>query len=58
MAEKATIGLGVRTADPSTALRSGRDDKGRGVTFRKVSDLDGQCFEWLGCEDWKSLAKH
>jgi hypothetical protein len=33
---------GEITADPSTALRSGRDDKGRAVTFRKVSDLDGQ----------------
>jgi hypothetical protein len=33
---------GERTAGPSTALRSGRDDKGRAVTFRKVSDLDGQ----------------
>jgi len=30
-----------RTADPSTSLRFGRDDKGRAVTFRKVSDLDG-----------------
>jgi hypothetical protein len=30
------------TADPSTALRSGRDDKERAVTFRKVSELDGQ----------------
>jgi hypothetical protein len=33
--------LGGRTADPSTALRFGRDDKGRGVTFRKVNDWDG-----------------
>src|SRR5271155_784449 len=33
----------------------GRDDKGRGVTFRKASDLDGQCFEWLGCEDCRPL---
>ena len=30
------------TADPSTALRSGRDDKGRTVTFRKDGDSDGQ----------------
>jgi hypothetical protein len=28
-----------RTADPSTALRSGRDDKGRGVT--QVGVLEG-----------------
>jgi hypothetical protein len=26
---------------------SGRDDKGRGVTYRGVSDLDGQSFEPL-----------
>jgi hypothetical protein len=31
-----------RTAGPSTALRSGRDDKGKGGYFRKVSDSDGQ----------------
>jgi putative endonuclease len=30
------------TADPSTALRSGRDDKGREVAFRKSSDSDGK----------------
>jgi putative endonuclease len=30
------------TADPSTALRSGRDDRGRAVTLRKISDSDGQ----------------
>jgi hypothetical protein len=37
-------GYSATTADPSTALlrSSGRDDKGRAVTFRKVSDLDGQ----------------
>jgi hypothetical protein len=34
-------GYSAKTADPSTALRSGRDDKGSAVTFRKVSDLDG-----------------
>jgi hypothetical protein len=28
------------------ARSSGRDDKGRGVTFRKFSDLDGQSY---GC---------
>jgi hypothetical protein len=31
-----------RTADPSTSLRFGRDDKGRVVTSRKVSELDGE----------------
>ena len=31
-----------RTADPSTTLRFGRDDKGRAVTFRKGGDLDGR----------------
>jgi hypothetical protein len=33
-----------RTAGPSTALlrSSGRDDKGNGVTFWKIGDLDGQ----------------
>jgi hypothetical protein len=57
MAEKGSIGLGARTADPSTALlRScGRDDKGRGVTFRKVSDSDGKGWERLLCEDRRSL---
>jgi hypothetical protein len=37
----------AKTADPSTALRSGRDDKGRGVAYRKVSDPDGQSYEPL-----------
>jgi hypothetical protein len=57
VAEKGSIGLGVRTADPSTTLlrSSGRDDKGRRVTFRKVRDLDGQSFEMLVCEDCRSL---
>jgi hypothetical protein len=32
----------AKTADPSTSLRSGRDDKGRAVTFRKGGDLDGR----------------
>jgi hypothetical protein len=38
-----------RTADPSTALlrSSGRDDKGRAVTFRKGGDLDGRSWEQL-----------
>ena len=31
-----------RTADPSTSLRFGRDDKGRAATFRTFSDLDGR----------------
>jgi hypothetical protein len=35
----------AKTAGPSTALRSGRDDKGKVVTFRKISDLDGQSYE-------------
>jgi hypothetical protein len=35
-------GYSAATADPSTALRSGRDDKGEGGYFRKVSDSDGQ----------------
>ena len=34
-------GYSVKTADPSTALRFGRDDKGRAVTLRKDSDSDG-----------------
>ena len=32
----------MKTADPSTALRSGRDDKGGGGTFIEVSELDGE----------------
>ena len=32
----------VKTADPSTALRSGRDDKGGGVAFSEVSEWDGE----------------
>jgi hypothetical protein len=31
-----------KTAGPSTVLRSGRDDKGRAVTSRKIGDFDGQ----------------
>jgi hypothetical protein len=46
-----------RTADPSTSLRSGRDDKGRTVAFRKVSDLDGQSYERTLCEDRGSLLR-
>ena len=32
----------AKTADPSTSLRYGRDDKGRAVTFRKGGDPDGR----------------
>jgi hypothetical protein len=32
----------AKTADPSTALRFGRDDKGRGGCFRKICDWDRQ----------------
>jgi hypothetical protein len=35
----------AKTADPSTALRSGRDDKGRGFSFRKGGESDGQSWE-------------
>jgi hypothetical protein len=41
------IGCSAKTADPSTALRSGRDDKGRAVTLQKASDSDGQNQERL-----------
>jgi hypothetical protein len=40
----------ANTAGPSTALRYGRDDKGRAVTFRKIGDLDRQGYERLLCE--------
>jgi hypothetical protein len=40
----------AKTAGPSTALRYGRDDKGRAVTFRKIGDLDSQGYERLLCE--------
>ena len=45
----------ANTADPSTALRSGRDDKGRVVTYRKASDWDGQSYEPLLREHCRSL---
>jgi hypothetical protein len=35
------IGCSAKTADPSTALLSGRDDKGKAVTCRKDGELDG-----------------
>jgi hypothetical protein len=49
-------GYSPSTSDPSTTLlrSSGRDDKGRGVTFRKISDLDGQGFKQMLCEDRRS----
>src|SRR5277367_6275789 len=40
------------TADPSTPLRSGRDDKGRAVTFRNGGYLDGRSQERLLCGAW------
>src|ERR1700722_8845993 len=43
-AKRGGCGFGARTADPSTALRSGRDDRGRTVTFRKSRDLDGRSY--------------
>jgi hypothetical protein len=33
-------GCGETTADPSTALRSGRDDKGRVVAYRQGCNWD------------------
>jgi hypothetical protein len=47
-------GYSAKTADPSTSLRYGRDDKGREVTFRKSGDLDGRRLERLR-EDCRSL---
>jgi hypothetical protein len=40
--DRAECGYSATTADPSTALRSGRDDKGRVACFRKDGELDGQ----------------
>jgi hypothetical protein len=40
--------LSGRTADPSTPLRSGRDDKGRGVTHIESCYSDGESFRLLG----------
>ena len=37
-------GYAARTADPSTALRFGRDDKGRAVTHLKVCESDREFF--------------
>jgi len=39
--------LSAEIAGPSTALRSGRDDKGRTAAFRKGGDLDGRNLERL-----------
>ena len=35
--DRVTNGYFARTADPSTSLRFGRDDKGRAVCFKKVN---------------------
>jgi hypothetical protein len=50
-------GSSAKTADPSSPLlrSSGRDDKGRAVTSRKVSDLDGRNQQQLLREDCRSL---
>jgi len=40
--DKTESGYSAATADPSTTLRSGRDDKERVVCFRKSGDSDGQ----------------
>jgi hypothetical protein len=48
-------GYSATTADPTTTLRSGRDDKGRVVTFRKGGDPDGRCRVWLLRNDCRSL---
>jgi hypothetical protein len=53
--DRVGIGYSATTADPSTALRFGRDDKGRAVTFRKGGDPDGQSWEWLLRNDCRSL---
>jgi hypothetical protein len=45
-------GYSAKTADPSTSLRFGRDDKG---TFRRCGDLDGRNEERLLREDCGSL---
>ncbi len=49
-------GYSAKTADPSTALRSGRDDKGGAVTFRRNCDSDGQNSESLSREDCNATA--
>ena len=48
-------GYSAPTADPSTSLRYGRDDKGRGITFRKDGASDGQSQERLLRADCRSL---
>ena len=42
--DRVKSGYSATTADPSTTLlrSSGRDDKGRAVTFWKSNDLDGR----------------
>jgi hypothetical protein len=49
--DRVRSGYSATTADPSTALRSGRDDKGRAVTFLKNRDWDGQSQERLLRDD-------
>jgi hypothetical protein len=39
--DKVEYGYSATTADPCASLR---DEKGRGVTFRKISGLDGQSY--------------
>jgi hypothetical protein len=50
-------GYSAKTADASTALlrSSGRDDKGRAITFRKDGDWDGRSLERLLREDCRCL---
>jgi len=50
--DRVNSGYSATTADPP--LRYARREKGRGVTFRKVSDLDGQSHAPLLCEDSSS----
>jgi hypothetical protein len=48
--ETASVVL-ASAAKQKIRVRSGRDDKGRAVTFRKRNDLDGQSYERLLCDD-------
>jgi hypothetical protein len=50
-------GYSAKTADPSTTLlrSSGRDNKGRAITFRKDGDSDGRSLDRLLREDCRSL---
>jgi hypothetical protein len=49
MARSRGLGMGKPQVSP---LASGRDDKGRGVTFRKISDLEGQSYESVTQSDF------